>query len=179
MPECFGIFSRVTGFERPMSRRTVTNRRELLLPSLIPDRYQQRLLFDSCVRPAAVAAINGAGQDPSRCETRQSIRCLPAKQSIPATEMAGLEFTGTHHLLAKLVLQQIRPRSRSGVTEGQGYSSDKPQAGRVPASVPDVPAALTGGSVLPDEAPVPPPVESLFTQLARRRLRSRATKETR
>jgi hypothetical protein len=178
MLECFGIFSRVTGFARPMSRRTVTNRRELLLPSLIPDRHQTRPLFDSCVRPAAIAAINGSGEDPSRGGTRQSIRCLALKQAIPTTEVAGLELTGANPLLARLVFQQIRSGIRSGAAEGQGCS-DKPQVGRVPASAPDVPPALTRQSVLTDEAPVPPPVETLFTQLARRRLRSRATKETR
>jgi hypothetical protein len=163
-----------------MSRRTVTKRRELLLPSLISDRHQTRLLFDSCVRPTAVAPINTAGEDPSRCYTRQSIRCLAAKQAIPTTAVAGLELSDANHLLARLVFQQIRPRIRSGVTEGQGCSFDKAHVGRVPASTtPDVPSALTGQFVLPDEAPVPPPVETLFTQLARRRLRSRATKETR
>lgn len=178
MLKCFGIFSRVTGFAHPMSRRTVTNRRELLLPTLIPDRHQTRPLFDSCVRPAATAPINGAGENPCRCWTCQSIRCLAAKQAIPTPEVAGLELTRANHLLARLVLQQIRSGIRSGTADGQGCS-DKPQVGRAPASAPDVPSALTGQSVLPDEAPVPPPVETLFTQLARRRLGSRATKETR
>ena len=178
MLECFGISSRVTGFARPMSRRTVTNRRELLLPPLIPDRHQTRPRYDSCVRPVAVAATNGAGEDPSRCGTRQSIRCLAAKQASPTTEAAGLELTHVHLLLAGLVFQQIRPRIRSGAAEGQGRS-DKSQVGRMPASAPNVPSARTGQSVLPHEVPVPPPVETLFTELARRRLRRRATKETR
>jgi len=162
----------VTGLTRPMSRRTATNRRELLLPSLIPDRHQTRPLFDSCVRPTAVAPIDGAGKNPSRCWTRQSIRCLAA------TEVAGLELTRATHLLARLVFQQIRSRIRSGAAEEHGCS-DKPQVGRVLASAPDVPSALPGQSVLADEPPVPPAVETLFTQLARRRLLSRTSKETR
>ena len=173
MSECFGIFSRVSGFERPMSRRTVTNRRELLLPSLIPDRHQKRLLFDSCVCSAAVAPINGAGEDTSRCGVRRSVR------STPATKVADLELTGSNHLLARLVLQLLRPRNRSGVTDGQCYSFDKPHAGQVPTPAPDVPSALTGQSVPPDGASALPAVETLFTQLARQRLRSRAPKETR
>ena len=170
MLECFGVFSGVTGFAPPMSRRQTTNRRELLLPSLIPDRHQKRLLFDSCVSPAAAAPINGAGEDASRCGVRRSVRSTPATK-------ADFELTGGNHLLARLALQLIRPRNR--VTDGECYSFDKPDAGQVPTPAPDVPSALTGQSVPPDGAPALPTVETLFTQLARRRLRSRAPKETR
>src|SRR5579871_3641343 len=49
MLECFAIFLRVTGFAPPMSRRQVTNRRQLLLPLRIPDRHQRGVVFDACI----------------------------------------------------------------------------------------------------------------------------------
>lgn len=150
----------------------------MLLPALVPDQYQTRLQFDPGVCPATLAPITGAGE-PSRRRTRQSILCLTAKQVIPAIDAAGLELNGANHLLARLAFQQVRPGIRSGVTEGQTSPSDKPQVGRVPATVPDVSSAPTGQYVLSAGAPIPPPVESLFTQLARRRLHGRATKEMR
>jgi hypothetical protein len=177
MFECFGVFSRGTGLRSRMSRRTVTNRRELLLPSVIPNRHQKWAPFDSCVSPPVVAPINRVGEEPPRCWTRQTNR-RPAKQVIATSEVAGLELTGANRLLARLVMQQVRPRIRSVVIEGQGCSSGEPQVARVPASAADVPSALTGEAVSPDESTIPR-LEALFTQLARRRLRSRAREETR
>jgi hypothetical protein len=179
MPECFGIFSGVTGFARPMSRRQVTKRRELLLPSLIPDRHQADGIFDPSVRPAPATPIKGGGEESPRYWIHQKTRYLAPKEARQTTEVAGPELIGANHLLARLVFQQIRPNSHSGLIGGQSCSSDEPQRGRVPASAPDVRSPLRGRVVVPAEVPVPRPVETLFTQLARRRLRSRATKEKR
>src|SRR4029077_7346080 len=70
MLECFGVFSEVTAFIRPMSRRQATNRRELLLPSLMPDRRQTVVIFDPSAPDAPAAAINGNGAEPARDCTR-------------------------------------------------------------------------------------------------------------
>src|SRR5712691_1884268 len=123
---------------------------------------------------AAVQALaKGGGEEPSRFWTRQNIHYSAAKQAIQATEVTGPELIGANHLLARLVFQQMRRRSRSG---GQSCSSDEPRRGGVPASAPDPRSPLIGRAALPADAPVwvsvPLTVETLFTQLARRRLRA-------
>jgi hypothetical protein len=179
MFECFGVFSGVTGFAPPMSRRQTTNRRELLLPSLTPDRHQTAVIFDPSVPPAPVAATNSNGAEPARSWTRQSIQCRAAKQAGPTTEMASPALIAGSHLLARLVFQRIRPRSRSGRMGEQSCSPDEPQRARTPFASPNIASPLTGRAETSISAPVPPPVETLFTQLARRRLRGRSTEETR
>jgi hypothetical protein len=179
MLECFGVFSGVTGFAPPLSRRQTTNRRELLLPSLIPDRHQTAVIFDPSVPPAPVAATNGNGAEPARCWTRQSIQCRAAKQAGPTTEMASPALIAGSHLLARLVFQRIRPRSRSGGMGEQDCSPDEPQRARTPHAPPSIASPLIGHAEASISAPVPSPVETLFTQLARRRLRGRTTEETR
>ena len=179
MHECFAIFLRVTEFAPPMSRRQVTNRRELLLPSLTPDRYQTAVIFDPSVPPAPVAATNGNGAELARCWTCLSIQCRAAKQAGPTSEMANPELIAGNHLLARLVFQRIRPRSRSGRMGEQSCSPDEPQRARTPIASPNIASPLIGHAEASISAPVPPPVETLFTQLARRRLRSRTTEETR
>jgi len=79
------------GLNRPETQSTSHStfcwtRRELLLPSLIPDRHQTAVIFDPSVPPAPVAAPNGNGAEPARSWTRHSIQC--AKQAGPTTEMA-------------------------------------------------------------------------------------------
>jgi hypothetical protein len=159
-----------------MSRRQTTNRRGLLLPSLT-DQHQTVVRFDPNVPPAPVAATNGNGAEAARCWTRQSIHYRAAKQVGPTNEVASPDFIAGNHLLARLVFQRIRPRSHSGVMGGQSCSPDEPQRARRPIALPDIVSPLIGRA--PVSAPVPPPVETLFTQLARRRLRGRATQETR
>jgi hypothetical protein len=179
MPECFGVLSEVTGFARPMSRRPATNRRELLLPSLMPDRHQTVLLFDPGVPPAPLAAIHGNGTEAARCWTRQGIPYRAAKQAGATTELGSPELIAGNHLWARLVFQRVRPRSRSAARGGQSYSADEPQRTRPPIAQPNIAAPLLGRAEAPVPAPIPPPVETLFTQLARRRLRGRVPKATR
>jgi hypothetical protein len=178
MHECFAIFLRVTEFSPPMSRRQVTNRRELLLPSLIPDRHQTAVIVDSSVPAAPVAGANGNGAEPALSWTRQSIPCRAAKQAGPTTEMASPALIAGSHLLARLVFQRIRPRSHSGRMAEHSCSPDEPQPARTPIA-PNIASPLIGHAEASISAPVPPPVETLFTQLARRRLRGRTTEETR
>jgi hypothetical protein len=179
MLECFGVFSGVTEFAPPMSRQRATNRRELLSPLLIPDRHQTAVIFDPGVLPASVAATNGDGAEPARCSTHQSIQCRVARQAGPTTGIASPEFIAENHVLARLVFQRIRPRSRSGGMGEQSCSPDEPQRVYTPIAPRNIASPAIGCAEAPVSPPVPPPVETLRTQLARRRLRGRTTEETR
>src|SRR6266496_2989805 len=153
MLECFGVFSEVTEFARPMSRGQATNRRELLLPSLVPDWHQTPVIFDPADRVPA-PLVEGGSEEPPRCWARQNIHHAAAEQTIRGTEVTGSELIGANHLLARLVFQQIRSRSRSGVIGGQRCSSDEPQRGGVLASAPALRSPLIGRAALPVDAPV-------------------------
>jgi hypothetical protein len=176
MLKCFGVFSGVRGFAPPMSRRQTTNRRELLLPSLIPDRHQATVIFNPSVSPAPVTTTNSV--ESARSWTHQSIQCVAAKPAGQTTEMASPALIAGSHLLARLVLQQIRPRSRSGRMAEESCSPDETQRARTPMAPPDLASPLIGCAEATVSAPAPPPVETLFTQLARRRLRGHTTEET-
>jgi hypothetical protein len=175
MSKCFGVFSEVTEFARPMSRRQATNRRELLLPSLIPARHQTAVVFDPNGSPSPAAAIHGNGAEPLRYWNHQRIHYQAAKQAGQTIEVVSPELIAGNHLLARLVFQQIRPRSRSAVMEGQNGSPEERQRTRTPIAAPDIASPVIGCA----ETPVPPAVETLFTQLARRRLGGCAAEETR
>jgi hypothetical protein len=182
MLKCFGVFSELTGFARPMSRLQAMNRPELLLPSLMPDWHQLRVIFDPSAGrvPAPVGQGRGRGMAAMLGSPKYSLPA--AKQAIQGTEVTGPKLNGANHLLARLVFQQIRSRSHSGVIGGQSCSSDEPPRGGMQASTPAPRSPLKGRVALAADAgvsvPVPLTVEILFTQLARRRLRSRAKKET-
>jgi hypothetical protein len=178
MPKCCGVFSEVREFARPMSRRQATNRRELLSPSLIPARHQTAVVFDASVPPAPAAAIDANGAEPPRYSNHQRIRYRATKEASQTIEVASPERIAGNHLLARLVFQQIRPRRRSAVTGGQNCSPEEPQRARAPIAPPDIASPVIGCAETPVPASVPP-METLFTQLARRRLPVRATKETR
>ena len=176
MGKCFGLFSEVTEFARPMSRRQATNRRELLLPSLIPARHQTAVVFDASVPPAPAAANHSSGAEPPRYRDQQRIHYRPAKEASQTIEVVSPELITRNHLLARLVFQQIRPRSRSAVMGEQNCSPEEPRLARTPIASP-----VTSPIKSCAETPVPAPVkgvETLFIQLARRRLGGRATEET-
>lgn len=161
-----------------MSRRQVTNRRESLLPPLIPDRHQRAIVFDPSAVPGPAAAINGKAEESPGGRTRHSTLYWAAKQASQTIDVALPEFIAGNHLLAKLVFQRIRSHNPSGVIGGQSCSPDEPQHARAPITPPDVASPVIGCAEVPASAPVPP-METLFAQLARRRLRGRATEETR
>jgi hypothetical protein len=157
-----------------MSRRQATNRRAFLSPSLIPARHQAAV-----VPPAPVAATNGNGAEPPRYCNQQRIYCQSAKEASQTIEAASPELIAGNHLLARLVFQQIRPRNRSSaVIGGQSRSPEEPQLARTPIASPDIASPVIGCAEVSAAALIPP-METLFTQLARRRLRGRATEETR
>jgi hypothetical protein len=175
MSKWFGVFSEVTEFGRPMSRRQTTNRRELLLPSLVPSRHQTVVASDASVPPAPAAAIHSNGAEPPRYRNHQRNHYRAAKDASQTIAVASPELIAGNHLLARLVFQQIRPHNRSSVMGGQSCSPEEPQRARTAIASPDIASPVMGCA----EASVPAAVETKFIQLARRRLGGRATEETR
>ena len=179
MYECFAVFLRVTEFSPPMSRRQVTNRRELLLPLLIPDRHQRGVVFNPCVPPGPVAATNGKAGEPPEARARHSAHYGAANQVSQTTEVAIAELISRNHLLARLVWQRIRQRTHSGMIGGQSCSPDETQQARASIAPPEITMPLMQCAEVRVSAPIPPAIETLFTQLVRRRLRNRAAEEPR
>ena len=178
MSKCFGLFSEVTEFARPMSRRQATNRRELLLPSLIPARHQTGIVFDPWVPPDPAAAINGETGESSEAWTRHSTH-YRTRQASQTIDVAIADLIAGNHLLARLVFQRIRPRTHSGMIGGQSCSPDDLQRARAAITPPDIATPLIECAEVPFSAPIPPAIATLFTELARRRFRIRAKEEKR
>ena len=162
-----------------MSRRQVTNRRELLLPLQIPDRHQTGVVFDACIPSGPAMAINddNAGE-PLNARPRHSTDCRATEQPGQTTEGAIADLIAGDRLLAQLVFQRIRPCSHAGMMGGQNCSPEL-QASRAPIAPPDIATSLIKCTEVPVSAPVPAAIETLFTQLARRRLRTHAPEERR
>jgi len=179
MLECFVVSLRGTEFAPPMSRRQVPNRRELLLPLLIPDRHQTGVVFDACEPSgrARATAINGKAAEPPNAWSRHSAQGRVAEHQ--TTRVAIAELIVENRLLAQLVFQRIRPCNDSGIIGGQNGSPDELQRSRGPMAPPDIATSLLKCAGAPVSESVPPAIETLFTQLVRRRLRSRAPAEIR
>jgi len=176
MLESFGIATKMMKFAPPLSRRSTTNRRELQLSRLLPDGPPPPVRCDCCAHFEVVAPLPGTGEDPPAEKTGQRIRSLAETQTISRTGVAGFEWTSAPSLLGRLVLQQIRPHTRSRRGEGVGGASEESPGGY--ASGLTVHSRLTGPVVRPHGETVLPSVETLFTQLAWRRLHRRAIQET-
>jgi len=164
-----------------MSRRQATKRRDLLLPSLMPDRHQAAVLLHPSVCLASLVAINASSAQPPQCCTCQGVHYRCAKQpGLPNTEAeSSAELIAGSHLLSRLVFRRIRSRGRSGEIGEQSCLSDEP----TPACAPLVRSHMASSLKASAEAPISPLVltalETLFSQLARRQLRGRAAEETR
>jgi len=160
-----------------MPRRPVANRRELLLPLLMPDRHQTDIVFDPCVPAGPIRTINGKAGEPPEAWTRHTTHCHPTKQTSQTIEGGISELIAGSHLLARLLFQRSRPRTHSRMISEQSCSQHELQPTSVSIATPDVTTPLVDGAEVFARAPVPPEVATLFTQLARRRLRSRASQE--
>lgn len=183
MSKCFAVFLRVREFVPPMSRRRVANRRELLLPVLMPDRYQTGVVFGPAPS-GPLAVINGEAGEAPEAWTRRTTYCRSAKQTNQTREAATAEGATAelivgNDLFARLIFQRIRPRTHSGMISEQSCSPHEPPRTRASIPSPDITTSLVNCAKVSVSAPIPPEIETLFTQLARRRLRSRATEETR
>ncbi len=179
MRECFGVSLTATEFISPMSRRRVANRRELLLPLRIPDRHPTGVVFDRCVPAGPTETIHGEPEEPPETWTRHTAHRLPAKQTAQTFEWATSALIAGNHLLAQLVFLRIRPGTHRGMTSDQTGSPHELQRTRPVITPPEVVALPQGCAEVPAPAASPPQIETLLTQLARRRLRKRGIEETR
>lgn len=174
MDECFRIFLRGTESAPPMSRRPVANRRELLLPMMMPDRHPTGTVFGSCVPADPTRTINAG--EPPEAWTHQATHCRPAKHTSQTIEDGVSQLTASNHLLARLMFQRIRPRAHSGIITEQSCSPHElqPKPGQIASPAITTPLVDCAEST---RAPIPPETAALFTQLVRRRLRSCARQE--
>jgi hypothetical protein len=162
-----------------MSRRRVANRRELLLPLRMPDRYSTGVLFEPCVAAGSTETIQGKTEEPPEAPTRHITHCGPTKQTPQTTDGATATLITGNHQLAQLVFQRIRLRTRRETASEQTSSPHELQRTRPAIAPPDVAAPAVTSPDVPVPEVITPEIETLFTQLARRRLRRRAPQETR
>ena len=174
MHECFRISWRVTESAPLVSRRRAANRRELLLPLRMPELYQTGIAFDPCLPPCPTGIISDNAGEPAEAWTRPATHCSPAKQISPRIEGAIVALIAGNDLLARLIFRRIRPRTHSGRMGGQS-SPHELRRTRAASTPPDI-------TMSPLDARGParplPEIETLFTQLARRRLPKCATEMT-
>jgi hypothetical protein len=176
---------------RPMSRRQITQRRELLLPpgtdwhsKSLPKRVillDANLEAESC-RLATPVSCGIA--EPPRYWTRELVPGPAVAQADQTADWPRAELVGATGLLASLVFRQARPGNRSAADAGQRRSSDDRKTGSVLVAAPDAGSQCFLRSKRSDAIaragapdPAPAPMEILFTELTARRLRSLATRK--
>jgi hypothetical protein len=162
---------------RPMSRRENTQQQEFSLPprktGTHADRHQQCTnaldlsLWRELGHPETPA--NCAIAELRRCGTRKTLPGSAVEQ--PAAPHA--ELVDAHGLLASLVWHRVRPPNQSGADRGLRHPSrsDLESLGKWRSERP-VTTAQTDSL---EQSPAS--IETLFSHLARRRLRSLAAKE--
>lgn len=166
----FDLVPSVTKLAPPPSRRT-SKRRELLLPPPLPVAPPPPVRCDSDGLAELAAPFPGTGENRPLEGNGPSIHPLAENHAVSTTGMAGLELTSTLTLWSQLVWQQIRPRLRSHLRKEPG-AGDPPEDRRRWTA--EAHPSRTEPAGLPHEEPL----ETLFTQLAQRRL-PRATRKTR
>jgi hypothetical protein len=176
----------------PTSRRGITEPWELSLPRPSPewfsDGHPKRLLGVDSTWQAETARRG----EPVSCGIEEPLRywnprpaLLPAgKQTGQTTDPTRAEFVGAHRLLAGLVLHQVRrPQDRSAARQRIGPSHNR-NPGLVSVPGPDTRSSFplrsqrsvtSASEAWPDQLPAS--METLFSQLARRRLLRLAAKE--
>jgi hypothetical protein len=145
-------------------------------------------------RRAVSAHENRYAPELSRSEPSQLAlplpRCWTRKQISSSTVIHGnaprAEVVGDHRLVATLVLHQVRPGNRSPAVDAgpRNHFPREPKTGAFSVTIADIGSPCAVGStkrVAIAEAgysdPVPTPIETLFSELARRRLRNFAIRE--
>jgi len=183
----------IARFAVPISRRGITELWELSLPPQRPqcfchDHPRHLLGVDSILQ--AESTRRG---EPVSCGVEESLRYwnpkhahLPVgKQTGQTTDPTRADFVGANRLFARLVLHQVRPKNRSAAAAKQrnGFphngnpdlvSVPGPDAGLSFTLKPER-SVTTAPAASPD--PLPAPIETLFSELARRCLRRLSAKE--
>lgn len=166
------------GFVRPMSRRQIIKRRELRLPqgpdwhsdSHHPKRaigFEDRLQAESC---RVAVPVSCEIEEPPRCWTLKPIHTSAVMPAVQADEPPGAGLATTNGLLASLVFRQVRPRNRSAA-----HAAERNRSSHDPKPRPVSVAVTIGQAGSQDQGSGA--VETLFTELAARRLGSLAARE--
>jgi hypothetical protein len=181
-----------SGVRSTMRRRQITERQELPLPSLRLDWHSgslsnKRVIFDSSLPSESLclaAPVSCGIEELPRCRTRKGVHNTAAAQTGRTTDEAGAEFVNGNRLFASLLFRKIRPHRCVAPETEQSCSFCNPQPGRVLVAAPNVrspsprrfrwPATIAQAT---SADPLSEAVETLFTQLAMRRLRSLAVKQ--
>jgi hypothetical protein len=138
-------------------------------------------------------------EDGSFLDVRQSESCHPLAplsrcwtcKRVPGSAVTQrnapcAELVDPHGFFASLVLHQVRPDHRSALADAvpQNHSSHDPKPGARFVAVADIESTLAPGSAKPSPMPeaatshpLPTPLETLFTELAHRRVGKLAIRE--
>lgn len=182
----------IAQFASPASRRGVTEQWEPSLPLQRPQWF-----WDGHPRPllgvdSTLQAASARRDEPVSCGMEEPLRDwnprhahIPAgKQTSQTTDAARAEFIGANCLFARLVLHHVRPHDRSADAAKQRIgSSHDLNHGLVSAPALHARSSFplrSGRSVTTAAAspnPLSAPIETLFSELARRRLRRLAAEE--
>lgn len=183
----------IARFAPPTSRRGITEQWELSLSrqrsECFFDGHPKQLLgVDSTLQAESVRRgkpVSCGVEEPRRCWNPRPAHIPAGKQTGQTTDPPRAEFVGANRLFARLVLHQVRPHDRSAAAAKQrnGFSHNRnPDLVSVPALDARSPFTLrsewsvtTVPGTWPDLRPAP--IETLFRELARRRLRRLAAKE--
>jgi hypothetical protein len=183
----------IARFAPPISRRGITEQWELSLPPQKPecfcDDHPKHLLgVDSTLQVESDChgePVSCGVEKPPRCWNPRNTRIPVGKQTGQTTDPTRAEFVGTSRLFARLVLHQVRPHGRSAAASKQrnGFSHRRnPDLVSVPVADAGSSFTLrserpvtTAPAAAPD--PLPASIETLFGELARRRLLSLTAKE--
>ncbi len=183
----------IARFAPPPSRRGMTEQWELSLPPQRPecfcDDHPKHLLGTDSTLQAESARrgkpVSCGVEEPLRGSNPRHAHIPARKQTGQTTDPTPAEFVGANRLFASLVLHQVRPHDRSAAAAKQrnGFSHNRnPDLVSVPA--PDAGLSFTLRSERPVTTapaaapdPLPASIETLFSELARRRLRRLTAKE--
>jgi hypothetical protein len=178
----------------PTSRRGITEQWGLSPPLQRPewfvDGHPKRLLGVDRTMQAESARrgepVSSGTEEPQRCWNFRRAHILAGKQTGQTTDPTRAEFVGANRLFSRLVLRQVRSHDHSAAAAKQGIGSSpnwNPGAVSVPALYAGSSftrrsaqrSVATASAASPD--PLRVPIETLFSELARRRLRRLVAKE--
>jgi hypothetical protein len=151
-----------------------------LSPDQLSDRHPKRIIFDS-----GLEAESGRLGPPMSCRIEELPRWKPTHLPSGRDAEDLAELVDANRLFANLALHHVRPHDCSATDAGKQTCSYDPHLGCVSVPVVNVRSPLTLGSgravrIVQAASPDPllAPIETLFAELARRHLRSLATKES-
>jgi hypothetical protein len=166
-----------TQFAPRASRRRIAERWESSLPA--PGHHPDRLRPDFYLQTRAVDGGEPVGEveEPPRGWNPRCVHNPVGTQTNPSLCPSHVEFISANRLFASLVFRQVRRRGLATSAE-PGIDSAPTSPGGVLVAAPAIGSPLTSGSpsktVRAAAASSASPLETLFSELARGRLRSLA-----